>query len=671
VRAARLWRHRERGLTAAGRPARTRIGAKRLSSGALAAARPTGGRSFGPGVSQVEDEKSGPEASWASLQPPATTLSPEAARRRVIEILDADQSLQQYPDTHAARRPLLIAMARQAGDPALLVEALLFQLLAMVQVGRPEEAESSLTEARAIAQQTADAGSLGLCDLLGAAFGSISGDEVAAVAGMRAALPKMAFARNPQYKRLQGTILLALVFSDLGLVEESASAVAQALEMARDQSRPFLVARARYIALHSRLVGCLDRSEAFGRLATGDAEVASLIEHYRQLARDTEELRSTTANGVVEDFVQLLGLVGRDEEATELWHRRMDASALRWVSVVKVALISRNVESPERAIERIKLLTGPESDIPLSRQGSLFASLALACQRVGDHAAAVEALYSCMRCKDMASTRTAFQQAAVLNFDLETERNKLATQRALVHAGKLAAVGQLASSLAHEISQPSAALMLLSDEARGHLAAGRHAAALTCLQEVEQQTERLRRLVNRMKDFSRDDPMHIEKVSLDQVAEEAHGLLRSSLRDAGVACRVEVPALIVMTDKERVILSLVNLVNNAVDALRGQQSLPPEVRIVAQQQPETGEVSLSVLDNGPGLSDHTKTKVFQPFFTTKAAGQGLGLGLTITREALIGIGARLQVDNAEGGGARFTVCLPAPVRAREAALEPA
>jgi C4-dicarboxylate-specific signal transduction histidine kinase len=64
--------------------------------------------------------------------------------------------------------------------------------------------------------------------------------------------------------------------------------------------------------------------------------------------------------------------------------------------------------------------------------------------------------------------------------------------------------------------------------------------------------------------------------------------------------------------------------------------------------------------------------VFQPFFTTKAAGQGLGLGLTITREALIGIGARLQADNVEGGGARFTVCLPAlrAAGARSSALAP-
>jgi signal transduction histidine kinase len=545
---------------------------KRLSSAPSVAACSMGDAHCGRGVSHLANKKPGPKAPFEGEQPQVKALSPQAARQRVIEILDDDASMLQYPDDHVARRQWLTAMARRAGDPLLLVEALLFMLISVLQAGRPEDAAADLAEAKAIARSADDPGSSGLCELAESVMEFMAGDTARAVALARSALPAMAFTRNPPYRRLQVVIFLAMVFDHLEMAEESVQMSEQASRLAQEQAKPFILVRARYLSLMGRLARCIDAATELGQLPPDDPEVCSIIADLREIVAQTEDSRSITSDGAVVCLVQCLGMVGLEGEAIDLYARRIDAKAQRWMSPVTLAILSIATQPPRRAAELLNACNGPETSLPNSERIRLLGNLAIAHSRLGDYRAAFNALHARSAVQLQSTTESAIRKAAVLNFDLETERNKLATQRALVHAGKLAAVGQLASSLAHEISQPSAALMLLSDEARGHLAAGRQAAALTCLQEVEQQTERLRRLVNRMKDFSRDDPVHIQKVSLDQVAEEAYRLLRPSLRDAGVVCTLEVPALIVMTDKERVILSLVNLVNNAVDALRGQQS---------------------------------------------------------------------------------------------------
>ena len=228
-------------------------------------------------------------------------------------------------------------------------------------------------------------------------------------------------------------------------------------------------------------------------------------------------------------------------------------------------------------------------------------------------------------------------------------------QRALIHAGKLAAVGQLASSIAHEVSQPSAALMLLEADARQALRDQRWPLLDEVLGDMQRQTQRLARLVNRMKEFSRDDPLHMQRLNLREVVDEAHGLCKPAIGAAQIDYEQNVADVQVHADKERVILTLVNLVNNALDAMRGQSQPQPRLRIEAVVQDDGRQVRLGVIDNGPGLSEPAQVQVLQPFFTTKST--GLGLGLTITREALAGMGARLEVGNAPGGGACFSVAL--------------
>jgi two-component system, NtrC family, C4-dicarboxylate transport sensor histidine kinase DctB len=124
-----------------------------------------------------------------------------------------------------------------------------------------------------------------------------------------------------------------------------------------------------------------------------------------------------------------------------------------------------------------------------------------------------------------------------------------------------------------------------------------------------------------------------------------------------VSCMSNVCNLRVSADKESVVLTLVNLLNNAVDALRGQTAPPPRVCIEAEPMPSNPAlIRLSVIDNGPGLAETVLPLVSQPFFTTK--GTGLGLGLTIARQALARMGASLHFSNEPQRGARFSVQIP-------------
>jgi signal transduction histidine kinase len=565
----------------------------------------------------------------------------------------------------------IIHLARQSGDPSVIAEALLWRYPLALRL-EPEVAKATLEEARALyAQQRMTAG-LAHCDTLQARVDVAQGRYAEALFTLRRAIPLLGALRSSARVRALGLEVMGYVYFCLSMYDEAVQIGTSLIEIGESLGDKMAFDTGTYVQSAGRSGRVAMRYYATNVGSQDDEEVADLLTSLKSQAGD--EQASATGDPARLVFrcllMEVLAWLGRDDEAAAV-ARSVPAGHAAITNRVQQGVIALLLHGPDRCIELMRPLLEPASRITSSERLDLLEILADAYERKADYRAALHATREAMGHRHSNANRKARAQAALLSMELEAERETLRAQQALAHAGKLAAVGQLASSLAHEISQPAAALMLLCEEARSELKAQGWSALAQCLREIEQQAERLRRLVGRMRDFSRDDPVHLEEVLLDQVADEAHRLLRPKLREAGVACTVEVPALIVMTDKERVILSLVNLINNAVDAMRGQQSPAPEVRIVAQQY-ESGEVSLSVLDNGPGLSDQTKAKVFQPFFTTKAAGQGLGLGLTITREALMGIGARLQADNAEGGGARFTVCLPAlaPARVREAALQP-
>jgi two-component system C4-dicarboxylate transport sensor histidine kinase DctB len=247
-------------------------------------------------------------------------------------------------------------------------------------------------------------------------------------------------------------------------------------------------------------------------------------------------------------------------------------------------------------------------------------------------------------------------QAAHDQLERRVEERTAALQRTeeeLVHAAKLAAIGQLSTGISHEINQPLAALRSYADNARLLLAKGRVEEASGNLREIAGLTERIAQISSQLKLFARKTHGRREPVSLRQAIDNALSILRPQLKKTATEIRIELPepSPQVMADPVQLEQVLVNLMGNALDAMEAQ----PHRCIAIHGQREAGELRLSIRDNGPGIPAENLARIFDPYFTTREA--GLGLGLSISHRIAESMGGRLDAANHPDGGALFTLIL--------------
>ena len=582
-----------------------------------------------------------------------TTLSGIVAAQ-----LDSMEFRALNPEQVLDLRERLLADARRAGDPAVLAEALLWLHRFVVQYGAPGSAPAARQEARVLCDRTGDKPGLALCDVWDAEAAIAQGHYAEAVMMLRRALPALAAHRNPARHRLDGLYALAYAFHSMAMYEAAVQAAEAMMPLAASIGDAYLLRAAKLIRLTCLAGSASQPKDGKVDPSTHDQRMHTVIDAlYGQIAADLRSAVGAQFDARYMLFQVLIGM-GRDSEAVAMWKERPE---LRPPLAMPGAegLLALYLDGPQRAIDLLLPWTRDSKALPVDGRRDVWQSLCLAHEAQGDYKAALHAAHEANHLGQQQSRQVAGFQISLIGLELELEREHALAQRALVHAGKLAAVGQLASSMAHEISQPAGALMLLCTEGRESLENQRLEDAARCLGDMERQIDRVRRLIMRMKDFSRDDPIEIKDLALGQVVEEASRLVGPALRACSMVLEVDVPDLVVVADKESIVLSLVNLVNNAVDAMRDQSMPPPQLRIQAQLEPGAREVLLMVVDNGPGLSQQVMNLVFTPFFTTKPSSHGLGLGLTITRQALMRMGASLDVQNEPGRGARFTLRLPA------------
>ena len=566
-------------------------------------------------------------------------------------------------------RERVLTSARLCGDPRLEAEALLWRHRFLVIHGAPGQAQEAREQARAICHRLDDRPGLALCDVWDAQSEVAEGRYAQAVIMLRHALPQLAAHRSPTQSRLDGLYTMAWVCHAMAMYEEALQAAVAMLPLAESLGDTALLRAAKVIRLTCMAGVASMPYQAMSTAPSHDKRMNAVVDALKEQI----ESDRLSPEGAFFDarflLFQLLISMGREQEAVAMWRERPDLQPTESMPSAE-GLLALYIDGPDRAIDLLLPWTDTQLDLAVDVRHDVWQTLCLAYERSGEYRAALDAARESFRFAQERANQNSKSLATVLGLELEMAREHALAQRALIHAGKLAAVGQLASSVAHEISQPAGALMLLCLEGRQSAQAQHWPDVSQCLVDMEKQVDRLGRLIMRMKDFSRDEPVDIRCLSLAEVVDEAQRLVRPGVRAAGVMLRVDVPDLMVLADQESVVLSLVNLVNNAVDALRGQEVPQPSVRIVGEQHPASREVRLMVIDNGPGLSAEVMASIFQPFFTTKATGHGLGLGLTITRQALVRTGAHLDVQNEPAGGARFTVHLPAAERSADAAIDP-
>lgn len=260
--------------------------------------------------------------------------------------------------------------------------------------------------------------------------------------------------------------------------------------------------------------------------------------------------------------------------------------------------------------------------------------------------------------RDRLEAREALQQA---HDDLERKveertRTLKEAQDELVHAGKLAMIGQLSTGLAHELNQPLTALRTLAGNTVKFMARGELDTARDNLERIGTLVDGMGALTGQLKQFARKSSGTPGEAPVGRAIEYALLLLDQRLRQTGaqVSVTLDDEALVVRCDPNRLEQVLINLVTNALDAA---VSAPvPKVALRARRR--GGQAIIEVRDNGPGLPASVLERLFEPFFTTKEAGAGLGLGLAISMGIIRDSGGILEGANHAEGGAVFTIYLP-------------
>ncbi|MDQ7773810.1 MAG: ATP-binding protein [Elusimicrobiales bacterium] len=215
--------------------------------------------------------------------------------------------------------------------------------------------------------------------------------------------------------------------------------------------------------------------------------------------------------------------------------------------------------------------------------------------------------------------------------------------------GRLTSVGQLTSIFAHDIKNP---LHVILSTTELMLASGElPAESRESLELVERNAQRASRIVKTLLDFSRSGICQLRPCSVNDIAEHCIGLISSSLKTSKISVKKElgrVPK--VFLDPHYLNSVVYNLLNNAAEALGPEGG---EI-IVATGQKEPGEVCLRITDNGRGMEPGVLSSIFQPFFTTKE--NGTGLGLYLARQVMNEHSGRITLDSRPGKGTAVTLC---------------
>lgn len=255
--------------------------------------------------------------------------------------------------------------------------------------------------------------------------------------------------------------------------------------------------------------------------------------------------------------------------------------------------------------------------------------------------------------------RTADLDAANKKLRAEVNERKAAedrlrqTQKELVQAGKLAALGQMSAAISHEINQPLAAVKSYADNAALYLKRDRTEEAGANIERISQMADRMARISGHLRNFARRPGDALKDVPLGEVVEEALALMEPQLRRSECEVDVDGPEADVWVRGGRLRLQqvLINIMTNALDAMEGVPGKRIEISIARASETAT----LSVRDHGPGLAPEALESAFDAFFSTKEAGSGMGLGLSIAFNIIEDFGGHLRAANHPEGGGIFEV----------------
>jgi signal transduction histidine kinase len=258
---------------------------------------------------------------------------------------------------------------------------------------------------------------------------------------------------------------------------------------------------------------------------------------------------------------------------------------------------------------------------------------------------------------------------SVMAFELSREiiagtrtRQEVAGLRGeLAHVGRVTTLGQLASALTHELTQPLSALAVDIETAKVYLKSENPdlTELRAIVSDISTSDLHAEEILGRMRGLIKRRRIELQPLALTEVVEDAILLVRGEAMTRGVALDCNLQPALPITAGDRVHLSqvLLNLIINAMDAMQSPSIETRRIIIEARTAP-AGTIEVAVRDSGPGIPDECIEKVFDPFYTTKFG--GMGMGLALSRTIVEAHGGRIWAErNAEGTGATFRFTLRA------------
>ncbi len=239
------------------------------------------------------------------------------------------------------------------------------------------------------------------------------------------------------------------------------------------------------------------------------------------------------------------------------------------------------------------------------------------------------------------------------------EDEALRHREEMMHASRLTTMGEMSAAMAHELNQPlsaiaayTAACTRLLDDAEAN-----HEDIAGALREVGNQAYRAGDIISRMRRFTKSHELSRGELGIEALIDEIRPLAALDARANNMTIRFEIPDRmpLIHADSVQVQQVILNLIRNGVDAMADNPPEERDLELRAESVPP-GEVRISIVDRGPGVSPDAAKELFHPFFTTKET--GMGMGLAISRSIVKAHGGRLDFSNNRHGGATFFFTLP-------------
>ncbi len=370
------------------------------------------------------------------------------------------------------------------------------------------------------------------------------------------------------------------------------------------------------------------------KLRAKEGELSQASQVLERVQLDTDEILLNLHSGLVTvDSVGRIVYFNRAAEAI-LGYRQSEVRGLRFLDVF-------NEPMPEFCEQVLSVLKDAQpnirTEVEITTPAGAVLPLGLTASVLGDQRVGV--------------------RGVVAIFQDLTQAKEL--EQALMNADRLAAVGELSARIAHEIRNPLASISGSVEVLRKEVEVGGDNARL--MQLIVKESERLSRVLNDFLNYARTGPGRSDKVELVSLLSEAIDLLRnSSSVPASVDIQLRTPGSTeyVVGDEDQLKQIINNLVTNAVEAVNpesGKVSIAICDSIGDEQHPDQNWVEISVTDDGDGLDEEVRQRLFEPFFSRKKG--GTGLGLAVVKRCIDNIKGDIFVESSEGAGTRFRIFL--------------